>query len=723
VPSTTAWIVNGQTARPMHGELPENAMQVITEPLAIEAAAAPVDSRDEAMVEYLRSMRELVDGQRQVMLRYLGDSAPAEMRAAPVAEARIEKRATKSANAKSTIKQAVSEDVAPVSAVALTPMEALVAIVSQRTGYPTDMLDLDLDLEADLGIDSIKRIEILGLVSEKLGMKLVANGSRSQIIEELATVKTLRGIGAWLERRVLGTTSAADPKTLNAPPSLEVPPAEPTLREVDAAPVSTRAPAQRYLLEVVPIAAARPNCVTVKGKTFAIAPDSGGVAAHLSRILQERGATARIMTDGEALGDVDGMLYLGTLATESADSLKGLFSRAKDAVAGNAKWIVAATGRGGEFGRRAEAPHASAISGGANGLLKSLSKEQPGRRVHAIDLEHDADPSVSAGRIYDELLADDRRSEVGYRGDNRFALQVVSGAVRAAETSLALDASAVVLVTGGARGITAKIAIAIARRFHCKLELVGRSPLPDASEDPTFANALEITALRALLIARANGAGSTSPAAIDVMAREILAAREIRATLDAIREAGGSARYHAVDVRDADKLGAFVDAVYAEHGRIDGVVHGAGLIEDKLVHHKSHESFARVFDTKVASALTLVNKLRDDVRFIAFFSSVSGAFGNKGQSDYAAANAALDGLAHQLRITRNTRVLSVNWGPWAGAGMVRPELEAEYARRGVALIAPEDGAQRFLEELFDGSDTQVILSATSPSDLESEPAS
>ena len=40
-------------------------------------------------------------------------------------------------------------------------------------------------------------------------MKLVANGSRSQIIEELATVKTLRGIGAWLEKRILGTTAAA----------------------------------------------------------------------------------------------------------------------------------------------------------------------------------------------------------------------------------------------------------------------------------------------------------------------------------------------------------------------------------------------------------------------------------------------------------------------------------------------------------------------------------
>jgi NAD(P)-dependent dehydrogenase (short-subunit alcohol dehydrogenase family) len=221
------------------------------------------------------------------------------------------------------------------------------------------------------------------------------------------------------------------------------------------------------------------------------------------------------------------------------------------------------------------------------------------------------------------------------------------------------------------------------------------------------------------LIARANGAGLTTPAAIDSAAREILATREIRATLDAIREAGGGARYHALDVRDEEKLGALIDTIYAERGRIDGVIHGAGLIEDKLIHHKTRESFDRVYDTKVGSALTLVHKLRHDVRFISFFSSVSGAFGNRGQTDYAAANATLDALAHNLRATRNARVLSVNWGPWAGAGMVRPELEAEYGRRGVALISPEDGAERFIHELCHGDDAQVILSAASPKVLES----
>ncbi|MGA0391049.1 MAG: phosphopantetheine-binding protein, partial [bacterium] len=44
----------------------------------------------------------------------------------------------------------------------------LLEIVAEKTGYPTEMLELDMDLEADLGIDSIKRVEILGALQEKL---------------------------------------------------------------------------------------------------------------------------------------------------------------------------------------------------------------------------------------------------------------------------------------------------------------------------------------------------------------------------------------------------------------------------------------------------------------------------------------------------------------------------------------------------------------------------
>jgi acyl transferase domain-containing protein/NAD(P)H-dependent flavin oxidoreductase YrpB (nitropropane dioxygenase family) len=711
----TTWIVNGHTARPLHGELPPFAMKPITAPLAIAHVAAGHSSvvvdREATVLEYMQGMREMVEAQRQVMLRYLGTDA-AESDAADRAEGaltlRPPRRAAATAHAPtngknghaiaSTNGHAATTMLPPAP---MAPLEALIATVSERTGYPADMLDPDLDLEADLGIDSIKRIEILGTMSEKLALKLVQKDGPSEAVEELAGVKTLRGIATWLEKR-LGLAPGGS--TAGAP---------------DAAPVSEPPPSSqsdvtRYVLSVGPLPHAVPNGVTVKGQSFVIVRDAGGVASALATRLEARGASVRIISPGEPLGALDGLVFLESLAADSPGSLKTLFTMAKEAALGDAKWIVAATGLGGSFGRGDAAP--TAMHGGVAGLLKSVAKEWPDLRVRSIDLHPGEDPGQLADHVYAELLASDVRVEVGYAGGVRQTLSVLPGPPSGPPDASSLDIGrdAVVLVTGGARGITARVAIAMAQRFQCHLELVGRSPAPEDDEDPELAGADDAIALRKVLLARANGAGPTTPAAIDALCNQVLSAREIRATFAAIRAAGSDFRYHAIDVRDGAAFGALLDDVYARHGRLDGVVHGAGLVEDKLLRDKTPESFDRVYDTKVSSALTLSEKLRGDARFVVFFSSVSGAFGNRGQVDYAAANAALDTLAHHMDRKIAARVLSINWGPWGGVGMVRPELEREYARRGVGLIAPDDGVARFFDELCLHKDSQVILSATAP---------
>ena len=126
-----------------------------------------------------------------------------------------------------------------------------------------------------------------------------------------------------------------------------------------------------------------------------------------------------------------------------------------------------------------------------------------------------------------------------------------------------------------------------------------------------------------------------------------------------------------------------------------------------------------MFDTKVTGALTIARKLRADTRAVVFFSSIASAFGSSGQADYAAANDVLDKLAWSLRGRVSGRVVSINWGPWADGGMVSPELQREYARRGLGLIAPDLGVQALIDELSYGSagDAQVILTNTDPARL------
>src|SRR5262249_39201390 len=147
------------------------------------------------------------------------------------------------------------------------------------------------------------------------------------------------------------------------------------------------------------------------------------------------------------------------------------------------------------------------------------------------------------------------------------------------------------------------------------------------------------------------GAGGRrpAPAAVETAYRALLRDREVRSRIAGMRDAGATVIYHQVDVRDGAAFTGLIEQLYAAHGRIDGVVHGAGVIEDKLVEDKAPESLDRVFDTKVDSAFVLARTLRPDgLRFLVFFSSIAGRFGNRGQADYVAANEVLNKLARRL---------------------------------------------------------------------------
>jgi hypothetical protein len=122
-----------------------------------------------------------------------------------------------------------------------------------------------------------------------------------------------------------------------------------------------------------------------------------------------------------------------------------------------------------------------------------------------------------------------------------------------------------------------------------------------------------------------------------------------------------------------------------------------------------------VYDTKVLPALVLAEKLRmAELRFIGFFSSVAGRFGNVGQADYSAANEVLNKLAGQLsQAWPHLHALAFNWGPWDG-GMVNDDLRKLYASRAIRPIAPAAGRRHFLEALEHGARGQpeIVISSS-----------
>ena len=165
----------------------------------------------------------------------------------------------------SEMEPVAGETITAVAAVAPLPARATIAdallqIVSDRTGYPLEMLGLDLDLEADLGIDSIKRVEILSALQQLAGNEQVI---AETAMEEIARLKTLRQVLDFLA----STASHTDP----LPPAAGVP-----LRKGDtktAEPASGREAAggrsQRHVS-----AGPAPRALTATGTITAHEPES-----------------------------------------------------------------------------------------------------------------------------------------------------------------------------------------------------------------------------------------------------------------------------------------------------------------------------------------------------------------------------------------------------------------------------------------------------------------
>ncbi|MER6815178.1 SDR family NAD(P)-dependent oxidoreductase [Spirillospora sp. NPDC000708] len=456
-------------------------------------------------------------------------------------------------------------------------------------------------------------------------------------------------------------------------------------------------------LEALPVPA--DTGTVFDGRTFVVVDDGCGVALELADLLERHGARVRTPLDVD--GKCDGLVHLAALRPGATAVLPDAYAGIRGALVGGLRWLVVASGSGGTFGRAFDGGGIGDPGPGAGlrGLAATVAQEYPETLVRALDVDTKDTPRAIALRILAELLDARGPVVVGHEGDLRHTMRVVPVELRG-EARVPLGPDGVVLLTGGARGVTARVALELARTTGCHIEVMGRTlePVGPAS----FPDVPDEAGLRRALVAQ----GGRRPAEIEATVRRILAEREIRANLDALKEHAASVRYHAGDVREPRMVRDVVERVYLRHGRLDGVVHGAGVVEDRLVRDKEPQSFERVYRTKVDGASALAAAVRPDVGFFVVFGSVAGVHGNRGQADYAAANEACDTLAHVWRTRLRGRVLVADWGPWAGGGMVSPELAREYGRRGIGLIDPDAGVAALLREIAHGDETQVVFTGT-----------
>jgi len=266
------------------------------------------------------------------------------------------------------------------------------------------------------------------------------------------------------------------------------------------------------------------------------------------------------------------------------------------------------------------------------------------------------------------------------------------------------------LVSGGARGVTARCVIALAERRRCRFILLGRSPRLGIEPAWAAGCADETVLKRRIAVDLREREERVTPAAIQRAYDGLTSSREIERTLAGVRRAGGDATYVRVDVGDLSALRRALAEVMEGEDAISGLIHGAGALSDKLIERKTGEDFDRVYDTKMLGLENLLQCVQSDrLRHLVLFSSAAGFFGNPGQTDYAMANEALNRVGTLFKRAHPAcRTLALNWGPWDG-GMVTPELRLLFRERGVRVIDADGGARAFVELLERESDEVQVL--------------
>ena len=221
-----------------------------------------------------------------------------------------------------------------------------------------------------------------------------------------------------------------------------------------------------------------------------------------------------------------------------------------------------------------------AVQGGLAGLTKTVAREWPTLRCKALDVSASwSDSDQVAAAIVGELTAADP-IEVGLDGNVRRGLEMVPTAITNGRSRL--GPGDVVVLTGGARGVTAEVACALATESRSTLVLLGRSPAPEP--EPTWLAGVtgEADMKRALLEHGFEGRGTPTPTDLEAAYRRHVANREVTDTVARIDRAGARAVYRSVDVRDGAAVATAFAAIHNSLGPIRGLIHAAGVLEESL---------------------------------------------------------------------------------------------------------------------------------------------
>ncbi len=530
---------------------------------------------------------------------------------------------------------------------------AVMALIEEVSGYPSDMIQPDTDLEGDLGIDTLKIFEIANRLRENFGLA-------RNLKLDLSRLRTFRSL-TGLFRDALEAGGAGS----IAPSSLESPVPHPTLG------------IHRHVLRIedssVPLLEEFPSPAGI-GLVRMKSTGNPDFDSRMVELLAPHGIACSIWSptdhDQELLesGDFPESLrdtgtYIHTLPSESFSRktrkrfyrhhVLSMFLAARLLGRGIRRFIVLADA-GGVLGEPADSVGKPGfLAGVIPAFCQTLEKDFPNLVSMGFDLP-DFSPET-AEQVAPLLFAPRLEPIIGLPpSGSPKAFRVVpdpeATPIREVLEGLrkVIGQKTVILATGGAKGITARIVTRLAREFQPVILILGRSS-------------------------------------------------EQNEVLQALRSQGATAVYYPCDLSDGPAVDRTAETIARRFPRIDILIHGAGIEISRNLANKTPEEIDRVYRVKVAGLVNLLDALGEDrIGSVVSFSSVASLFGNHGQADYAAAN----GFLNRFSGSGQARFLTISWTAWAGIGLAaRPSVEHLLKAQGVEFIDPAAGEELFLGEL------------------------
>lgn len=605
---------------------------------------------------------------------------------------------------------------------------ALLDALCEATGYPAEVIDPDMDLEADLGIDSVKQMQALGTVAERVGIQPESL--------DLSQARTLRQIVECLEhaeptapRRQDGRLADEGPHAAEdasgvkrfVPQIIYKPLADdPGLTDwSDAACLFIRS--GDHELDESIRQTLQPLFREVHATTADEIIDSG------THPTVESGTPVRMILDCHSFHD--GIPSFGQRSEawmrivreryartfRLSQILYPLIEHAEDGMA----WL-SVTGTGGISGAGSKGK-GDPLDALDTGFYKSLGKELRNLQVKTMDVDS---PDDVPGAILDEVrhYRQDQDCEMGYLHGRRHVVRVIPMQMRQEHAiRRQLPEGTVAFFSGGSRGIALECAKALADdQPRINVVITGRSDVDDPRAQRWLRLSDEEWAQAKPDFIREVKRKDPSLGAIalseeyDRIGHIRILARNLRTAVSARR----NLHYIPCDIADAQSTEDAVHKARRQWGDLSLVVHAAGLESFGRLPGKTLDRTMRSIAVKLGGFINLYHATKDEPSLTAFvsFGSVSGRFGMDGQVDYTAAAATLSALSHTIPMNmpadRRIPFVTMEWSAWGQVGMaVHPQVIAVQEQdRGMEYIPVRTGTEFFLDELALGTaDPEVLI--------------